>query len=590
MKRRPFKISSQRNTKNSKGNISEILKDGGGPVKESFAITDPSERMIAIIGASMFNEPKYYPVNPQERKDKSGKLVGYHYYAEDLNDHARLVLNTAMSIAESETPEDLVKIAHWARTELRLRTTPQILLAVAAHFPTTKPLVREYCSKIIQRADDIKQVFAAYRHLFGSEEMLPNSLKRGLADAFTKFNEAQLLKYNSKDRPTFGDILKMVDRKKGWPLNKALDHYLKSGEVTDPVSIPIIASRKELMQKEYFDYNAQALAKASRANWEVLKSAFPDDSKNVWEWLIENNQLPYMAMLRNLRNLISAKVSSKDITLVAEKLVKDAVHSKQLPFRFVAAKNALLQTEELTFYGHRNRRHGKLSKDEEKLLEAISQAVEEIVKVLPKIPGRTLIAADVSGSMTSPVSGKSKMTCMDAASMLGAMAAKLCKGPSTIGAFADRFRPLASYRNSTVMDISDRIINTSCGGGTCAEAILKWALEAKNKTFDRIIILSDMQTYNSSFISFRGGRTVKELIEKYRHLKNPKCFLHCFDLRGDGTSRTPEEDHQTNLVAGFSEQILKQVLEFEGLVNKEKETEKDEDTQVLTIEYIRKNF
>lgn len=591
VKRRFPSAPLKRQVKEGKASISEVLRSGGGTTKRSYAIQDPSERMVAIVGASLFNEPKYYPVNPQERKDSNGKLAGYHYHDEDLNDHARLVLNTAMEIAESENPEDLVKIAHWARTELKLRTTPQILLAVAAHFPATKGLVREYCSKVIRRADDIKQVFAAYRHLFGHNQMLPSCLKRGLADAFTQFNDAQFLKYNSKDRPTFGDILKMVDRKKDWPLKKSLDHYLKSGEVIEPETIPVIAARKKLMQQEYFDTEAQKLAKESRANWEVLKSAFPGDGRKVWEWLIENNQLPYMAMLRNLRNLIDEKVSSKHITRVCKRLEEGAVQSKQLPFRFLAAKNAILGEEAGDYWQSRYFSKDKSktqSKDQERLIKAIHKAVDSVVESLPKIPGKTLVAVDTSGSMWAPVSGRSKITCVSAASMLGAMAAKLCETGSVIGAFADRFRtlPMPIAADDTTMEIAKRIEETEAGGGTCAEDVLAWALKNKKITFDRIIILSDMQTYNSSGVYYRRANTIKGLISEYRRTRNAKCALHCFDLRGDGTSRTPEGDPNTNLVAGFSEQILKQVIEFEGLTNEEDE----EDKQVFTIEYIRENF
>ena len=60
-------------------------------------------------------------------------------------------------------------IAAWARDTkdgLKLRSTPQIMLALAAAHPQTKPLVPKYAKLIMRRADEIRQVFGAFRHLF----------------------------------------------------------------------------------------------------------------------------------------------------------------------------------------------------------------------------------------------------------------------------------------------------------------------------------------------------------------------------------------------------------------------------------------
>lgn len=60
-------------------------------------------------------------------------------------------------------------VAAWARdTEngLKLRSTPQIMLALAAAHAKTKPFVAKYATAIMRRADEIRQVFGAFRDLF----------------------------------------------------------------------------------------------------------------------------------------------------------------------------------------------------------------------------------------------------------------------------------------------------------------------------------------------------------------------------------------------------------------------------------------
>ena len=141
----------------------------------------------------------------------------------------------------------------------------------------------------MQRADEIRQVFAAYLALHakgvGANERgqkLPNSLKRGLADTFGKFSESQLMKYDSAVRPTFRDVLRMVDRAKDYGLPQALYRYFVTGEVTDVGETPILGARKALARKTVLDGEARMLIKASHANWEVVVSQF-GSKKEVWE-------------------------------------------------------------------------------------------------------------------------------------------------------------------------------------------------------------------------------------------------------------------------------------------------------------------
>jgi hypothetical protein len=299
-----------------------------------------------------------------------------------------MIINTAIEIAQSDNPRDLLAIAHWARKELRLRTTPQILMAVAAHCPETKQYVRSYCPKVINRADELKQVFVASRSLYGSEKSLPNSLKRGLADSFAKFKEYDFLKYEGQHRPQFADVLKMIDREENWPLPKALDHYLKTGEVQDGRKTPIIAARKKLSKCQIFSKQAKELAEKSRATWEVLLSQF-GNTKEVWEHLIDTDQLPYMATLRNVRNAIQAGVDTPHLRKMAAKIIKGAVKGKQLPFRYISAKSALLGTAGpfLNSFRSPNRK-------EAIIVDALDQAVDNIIEALAAIPGRTLVAVD----------------------------------------------------------------------------------------------------------------------------------------------------------------------------------------------------
>uniref|UniRef100_A0A8C2RHJ1 Telomerase associated protein 1 n=1 Tax=Capra hircus TaxID=9925 RepID=A0A8C2RHJ1_CAPHI len=77
----------------------------------------------------------------------------------------------------------------------------------------------------------------------------------------------------------------------------------------------------------------------------------------VWEELIDSGKLPFMAMLRNLRNLLRVGISARHHELVLQRLqhAKTVIHSRQFPFRFLNAHDSIndleaqLEKKELPF-------------------------------------------------------------------------------------------------------------------------------------------------------------------------------------------------------------------------------------------------
>ena len=100
-------------------------------------------------------------------------------------------------------------------------------------------------------------------------------------------------------------------------------------------------------------------------------------ARDAWERLLREDKLGALALLRNLRNL-------RDLG-VHEDLVLSALGSmstvRVLPFRFLAAARYAPQWE-----------------------ETLEQAMLNCVASQEKLPGKTIVLVDVSGSMTGPLS------------------------------------------------------------------------------------------------------------------------------------------------------------------------------------------
>lgn len=72
--------------------------------------------------------------------------------------------------------------------------------------------------------------------------------------------------------------------------------------------------------------------------WETQLSANGNNAAS-WEGLINSKKLPYMAMLRNLRNMIITGVSDATHSAVQQKIQDPGAvaNSRQFPFRFLSA-------------------------------------------------------------------------------------------------------------------------------------------------------------------------------------------------------------------------------------------------------------
>jgi hypothetical protein len=488
---------------------------------------------------------------------------------DELNDTAKEVIATAVKVASGKSPEDLLCVANWLRNEANVRLTPQVLLVVASRFDGTKSLVRKYAPHVARRPDDVKACLLAHRFLFGMKS-LPNGLALGLADAVAKFGERGLMKYDAPGFPTWKDVLCWLPRKAGWPLPAEVAKYFVTGKMVDPSKTPVIAARKELAQRKVFDAEARALAKRSFVNWEVLLSQFPGERKDVWSFLVDEKLVGYMAMLRNVRNILQSSPDAALVAKVSAKLSdKDEVKaSRQMPFRFLAAYRAV---SEMGLVDEANLGE---------LMAAVELAANEACASVPALPGTTVIFADNSGSMGDPVSEKSGMSCKDAANMLAGIVAKVAERPY-VCSFGEDLREIRFAKTDTVIGIAEKIRGTEVGGSTNGYKCVEWLME-KDIVPDRVILLSDQQLWRDPGSKGGWGEPKRlpfcDLWAEYR--KGKKTWLHSAHLNGYGDSPV-DEGIRVNQVSGFTEKVFTMMLRTEGLAGPD---------ALPTVEQIRKDW
>lgn len=335
------------------------------------------------------------------------------------------------------------EIAVEARTAMKLRHVPLLIVRAMARLPRHKAHVAQTLHEVIQRPDEITEYLAIYWR--NGREKLSAQSKKGLARAFTKFNEYSLAKYDGGNaKVKLRDALFLCHAKPRDDAQAALWKRLVDGTMATPDT------------------------------WEVALSG-GKGKRETFERLMIENQLGALAFIRNFRNMQAAGVEKATIKAYASTL--DV--SRVLPFRFIAAARAVPTWKDVC---------------DELLLRCTSQAA--------KLPGKTVCVVDVSGSMYSGanVSARSDMTRVDAAGALAAIIRETCEDAriyATAGNDYTRVHATAECPPRHGLALVDTFTRkgyykTLGGGGIFLKQCMDW-IKARERSADRIIVLTDEQ-------------------------------------------------------------------------------------------------
>lgn len=362
-------------------------------------------------------------------------------------------------------PEFVSKLAIVARLEFNLRSVTHVLIGELAKIHKGDSLVKDTIVACAIRPDDLIEIVAYV------DKPLPKQVKRGVRNAILKYDRYKLAKYKGE-----GKDVNLVDL-----FN--LTH-------------PKVQHANKEQKKAWKD-----LMKGNLASFDTWETEISNtkDKKKAWEALVLEDKLGYMALLRNLNNLIKNDVSEKVIDKAVKKLTdeKEVKYSKQLPFRFSTAYENV--------QGNR------------KLTDAISTAMDIAVSNTPGLSGKTLIAVDCSGSMSGDP--------MEKASIFGATLTKANSNADLI-LYDTAVKELAVSGRTPVIDIAQTIKREATGGGTETSLVFRYAHQ-KAKNYDRIIIISDNESWNE--------HSVQAIYNEYKTVTGTNPFVYAIDIQGYGT-------------------------------------------------------
>jgi len=272
------------------------------------------------------------------------------------------------------------------------------------------------------------------------KQPLANSVKKGLADAFTRFDEYSLAKYAKTGDIKLRDALFLCHAK---PINQEQARLWKR-LVEDKLSTP--------------------------DTWEVELTA-SSDKRASWTRLLNENKLGGLAFLRNLRNMIQTGVDNDLIRAYFSR----ANFSRVLPFRFISAA-----------------RHAPVFEQE------LEKAMFKATKGLTKLSGKTVLIVDVSGSMWFSLSSKSDLNRLDTACALAMLVRELSDDlviyatAGSDGKRAHATENVPARRGFALVEAIHKAKDRLGGGGIFLKQVTEHVGRIE-KAADRVIVISDSQ-------------------------------------------------------------------------------------------------
>lgn len=438
----------------------------------AYGMTDKA-KLVTQVMTSFVNESKFYGDNTAEMKETIKRVI-------------------------QKDPRFVSNLAVFARREFNMRSVAHILTAFLAHEEAGKPCVRSTVKGVSLRGDDVTEIMSFYLSEFGKP--IPNSLKKGINDVLSGFDEYTLAKYKGEGKAVKMRDLLCICRPK--PKDKAQEALWKRC-LEGTLEIP--------------------------ETWETQLSA-NGNNRETWEKLIDSGKVGYMALLRNLNNII--KANPKNMNKVLEKIADPVAvkKSRQLPFRYLSAYKAISENAGSN------------------VLDALETAIEASVENLPHLPGTTVIAVDTSGSMRSAISAKSEIRCCEIGMLLGIIANRICDN-AIFYTFDTSLQRKAISKKSGIIYATTH--EARAGGGTYMnlpfEAMIKERIKA-----DRIIVISDNECNGY------WGSPIQSLADTYRKRTGNDIWVHAIDLMGYGTQQF--HGPKTNVIAGWSEKVFDFIL------------------------------
>ena len=496
-------------------------------------VINPLDTLKMITASSIFGEPSYYRGsrgrNPYvvDQLVKEFSVIPEYYEGKTTEDIMEAAIDKALDYDFNATLDWAVTLRH----DYYMRLNPQVIMVRAAVHPKRKEFTNahpgkfdEINQKVMSRADEPMTQMAYYMYNNGGKKNdIPSILKRSWDKKLSNLGRYQVAKYKNHE-------IGMIN---------AVRLCHAHSDVID-----------ELMQTGTVE------VKDDDKTWENLRSA-----GKSWKEIFETVDMGHMAMLRNIRGVFTEVNDIEFCKKYMQKIKDTVVGSKQFPFRYYSALNAVKSS---------------VCNHQPIIIDALEECIDIALANYPKLKGKTMCLSDNSGSAWGAFNSEYGTVTVANIDNLSSVITAACSDEGYVGKFGDKLITKPISKRTGILNQTEEISRNRSRdvGGNTEGGIWEFFYNAiKNKEhWDNIFIYSDQQAghgglygTDSQKVQYRkmgfgcngawsgeGMINVFKLIQEYRKKVNPKVNVFSVQTSSYDNVVIPEYAYRTNIMYGWS--------------------------------------
>jgi 60 kDa SS-A/Ro ribonucleoprotein len=481
-------------------------------------------------------------------------------------------MKKTLEFAAKCSPLFVAKTAVYAREHGYMKDMPAFLLAYLAGKQETA-LMKAVFTRVVDSPKMVRNFVQMIRSGQLGRKSLGTAPKRLIQKYFDSLSDDQVFRADVGNSPSLPDIIKLarpapktkeraalygylLDKKEAFFMQHSKDEA--GNHSVTPLKFPV-EENLVAVAREYEEFKHALLAAKTDSEKDrlvppnvpfLLLTALPLTDEH-WKTIARRASWTQVRMNLNTFARHGVFKDSELVKFLADKLAnKEQIQkARAFPYQLFAAYSYL--GEDIPA----------------KLRNAVADAADIAIDNVPKIEGDVVVCPDVSGSMSSPITGHrkgstSKMRCIDIAALCAA--AVLRQNPeATIleGDVVDgRRMPKLNARDS-VLTNAEKLAAIG-GGSTNCSAPLRW-LNSRRQKADLIWFVSDNESWVDRGYSYYGGRSATGTMAEFVALKSraPKARMILHDIQPNYSTQGHEREDVMN-VGGFSDSVFDVVASF----------------------------
>jgi len=492
-----------------------------------------TESTIAKQAVSLFVRQGFRPSISWRSSRATGCLNATFYASESEQ------LDRVLGLSNGLDPEFVAKTAVYCREQSLMKDMPALLCASLSTRDTE--LMQATFVRVIDNGKMLRNLVQILRSGAVGRKSLGTAPKRLVQSWFDRQDESDLFRAAIGQDPSIEDVIKMVHPKPKTEEQEALYGYLL-GRSHDAESLPAVVRACEAFK---------AGDTTEVPDVPFMKLTAVDLSDLAWKKIAERASWQTTRMNLNTFARHGVFADAALVERIAARLrdPKAIRKARAFPYQLMVAYT----TADAAIPGA--------------IPEALQDAMEVAIANVPCFAGKVYVCPDVSGLMSSAITGYRKgatsaVRAIDVAALVAAAVVR--KNPSAaVLPFEQDVVPLALNPRDSVITNAAKLAAIG-GGGTNCSAPLAQLNERKAKG-DLVIFVSD----NEAWIDAGHGRGTATMAEWQRFkARNPAAKLVCIDLQPYATTQAQERADILNIGGGFSDAVFDVIARFaQGSLN-----------------------